>query len=203
MFFINTWGKVIYKCFLLKISCIVLEIAIVDCKASYEEKNCNYTSSPNEICENDDEHRIAYSRSTYANLIGLCSTNGWTQFRRANVFIILLFFFCLFFLGKLKSERERKKNGFGVVSFVVDSIEWWLSSFSGVPCPRDSDRAAQVCHNYTLTNFAIAKKLKRGIMSRIRQSNNQSILFDKKKTIFQNLVFSTVYQLSTKLKCRQ
>lgn len=44
--------------------------------------------------------------------------------------------------------------------FVVDSIERWLSSFSGVPCPRDSDRAAQVC-NYTITNLTKRKQKKK------------------------------------------
>lgn len=51
--------------------------------------------------------------------------------------------------------------------FVVDSIERWLSSFSGVPCPRDSDRAAQVC-NYTITNLTKKKK------KRKQKSRNES-----------------------------
>lgn len=49
----------------------------------------------------------------------------------------------------------------GLLRFVVDSIERWLSSFSGVPCPRDSDRAAQVC-NYTITNLPKKKKKIKG-----------------------------------------
>lgn len=67
------------------------------------------------------------------------------------------------FANQIKnSRRERKvktRSRFGgLLRFVVDSIERWLSSFSGVPCPRDSDRAAQVC-NYTITNLSKKKKI--------------------------------------------
>lgn len=49
--------------------------------------------------------------------------------------------------------KEKLELVVGVLSpFVVDSIERWLSSFSGVPCSRVSDRAAQVC-NHTITSL--------------------------------------------------
>ena len=59
--------------------------------------------------------------------------------------------------GERRKERKEQVNWIcelilGLSPFDVDSIERWLSSFSGVPCSRDSDRAAQVC-NYMITNL--------------------------------------------------
>lgn len=64
-------------------------------------------------------------------------------------------------------------------SFLVDSIERWLSCFSGVPCSRDSDRAAQVCHQ-TVNEIIV--------WPRGKVLSHSIFTFKTKSSIFQSLV---------------